>query len=244
MINPFINLYLKGLTPNPCILCNRFIKFPMLFKVASEKGADYIATGHYARIESADSIEKRAEGINNLKHLNNYFLLKKGIDEKKDQSYVLYTLGQKELERLITPLGYYRKNDVKRIASEIQLPVIKSESKEICFIEHNKYSKFIETFSNVTNRPGSVVHIKNNMVLGEHKGIYRYTIGQRKGLGIAFQEPLYVVGIDAEKNILYVGPHEFAKKRKNFLVENLKLDHSTLRKDFKSFVKIQFNYEK
>ncbi len=219
VISPFINLYLKGLTPNPCILCNRFIKFPMLFKIASEKGADYIATGHYVRIESADSIEK-AEGINNLKHLNHYLLLKKGIDEKKDQSYVLYTLGQEELKRLITPLGYYRKNDVKRIATEIQLPVIRSESKEICFIEHNKYSKFIERVSNFTNKPGSVIHIKNNVVLGKHKGIYRYTIGQRKGLGIAFREPLYVVRIDAEKNILYVGPHEFAKK-KEFLVENL-----------------------
>lgn len=219
VINPFINLYLKGLTPNPCILCNRFIKFPMLFEVAREKAANYVATGHYARIESVRNNKQREECMDKSEDLCDYFLLKKGIDEKKDQSYVLYTLGQRQLKRLITPLGYYNKKTVRMLASDIKLPVTRSESQEICFIEDRKYPKFIEKLSNFTARPGPIVNIENNEILGEHKGIHRYTIGQRKGLGISFKEPLYVIAIDALKNILYVGSQEAAKKRELWVEE-------------------------
>ncbi len=207
VIHPFINAYIKGSTPNPCVLCNRFIKFPFLLKEAEKRGAAYIATGHYARVQSAKS---RARGAGR-------FLLKKGGDRKKDQSYVLYVLTQKELKRIILPLGSYRKDDVRAKALELNLPQAKgSESQEICFIKDQNYSRFIERFTPARGKPGPIVDMSGR-VLGTHKGIYGYTIGQRKGLGISSQEPLYVVKIDTVKNTIQVGPQESAKKKEFFV---------------------------
>ncbi|MFZ6016861.1 MAG: tRNA 2-thiouridine(34) synthase MnmA [Nitrospirota bacterium] len=200
VIEPFVDAYTKGITPNPCILCNRFIKFPFLMKEAEKRGAEYIATGHYAKVEKK--------------------LLKKGVDPKKDQSYVLYVLRQEEIERLILPLGYYRKDEVRKIAKELNLPAAKRpESQEICFIEDRNYFKFIEMLSPIAGKPGPIIDITGR-VIGIHTGIYGYTIGQRKGLGISSSEPLYVVKIDALKNAIYVGSQEAAKK-KEFFVEDL-----------------------
>jgi tRNA-specific 2-thiouridylase len=230
VIKPFATSYSQGLTPNPCIMCNRLIKFKFLLEEAEKRGAEYIATGHYARVESIvnshqslvktnDQCPMTNDPSSNSEHAPRY-VLKKGIDPKKDQSYVLYILGQKELKRLLMPLGYYRKDEVRRIAREIRLPAMKSESQEICFIEDRKYFKFIQELLCVTGKPGPIVHINNGKVIGTHKGIHGYTIGQRKGLGISSREPLYVVGIDAEKNAVYVGSHESAKK-KEFFVKDL-----------------------
>lgn len=210
VIEPFVDAYISGSTPNPCVLCNRFIKFPFLLKEAGKRGAEYISTGHYARVESAQGMGQRAES----------FLLKKGLDPKKDQSYVLYVLKQEELKRLILPLGYYNKDEVRKIAQELNLPAAKrAESQELCFIEDRNYFKFIEKLSSVTGKPGPIADMTGK-VIGTHKGIHVYTIGQRKGLGISSPEPLYVVKIDAVRNTVYVGPQEAAKK-KEFFVKDL-----------------------
>jgi tRNA-specific 2-thiouridylase len=203
VIEPFVDAYSKGLTPNPCILCNRYIKFPYLLKEAKKRGAEFIATGHYARIErklTADSYQQSAS-------------LKKGIDPKKDQSYFLYVLRHEEIDRLLLPLGDHKKEDIRKIASNLRLPSAqRPESQEICFIEDRNYFKFIDKLSPLTGMQGPIMDIKGR-VLGEHKGIYHYTIGQRKGLGISSPGPLYVVRIDPTKNIVYVGSQEDAKIR-------------------------------
>lgn len=192
VIEPFIDAYNKGITPNPCILCNKYIKFPYLFKVADEKKASYVSTGHYARIYRDRS----------------QILLKKGVDPKKDQSYVLYALRKEELSRLILPLGEKTKNEVRGIARAINLPAAeRPESQEICFIEDKNYFKFLDTGIKKT---GEIIDIKTGKVVGGHGGIHLFTIGQRKRLGIAIGKPLYVVKIDALNNLVFVGQKEDA----------------------------------
>ncbi len=215
VIEPFVDAYISGSTPNPCVLCNRFIKFHFLMKEAEKRGAEYISTGHYARVEKSQKSEVRSQ-----KSDNDIVFLKKGIDQRKDQSYVLYVLRQKELKRLILPLGYYRKDEIRKIALALNLPAVKrSESQDICFIEARNYFKFIEKLSSVAGKPGPIVDMTGR-IIGTHKGIHGYTIGQRKGLGISSPEPLYVLKLDALKNIIYAGTCEAAKK-KEFFVEDL-----------------------
>jgi tRNA-specific 2-thiouridylase len=176
---------------------------------ADKRGAAYIATGHYARIQSAKSREQGAKSL----------VLKKGIDKKKDQSYVLYALTQKDLKRIIFPLGSYRKDTVKTIASSLNFSKAKRfESQEICFIKDRNYAQFIERFHSVKGNPGPIMDMSGKIV-GTHKGIYSYTIGQRKGLGISSPEPLYVVNIDTEKNTIHVGPQQSAKKKDFFVTD-------------------------
>ncbi|MFH1014847.1 MAG: tRNA 2-thiouridine(34) synthase MnmA [Nitrospirota bacterium] len=217
VIEPFVGSYTKGLTPNPCILCNRHIKFPYLLKEADRRGAEFIATGHYARavrsselrVQSSEFLDSSLVSARGGRHSS----LLKGIDPKKDQSYFLYVLRRGELERLLLPLGDYKKEDVRKIANNLGLPAAqRPESQEICFIEDRNYFKFIDNISQFTCGPGTVMDM-NEKVLGEHKGIYHYTVGQRKGLGISSQEPLYVTKIDAVKNIIYVGSKESAMMR-------------------------------
>jgi len=240
VIGPFIHAYTTGSTPNPCVLCNRFIKFPFLLKEAEKRGAEYISTGHYARVESKDS---RIQGfkwssMTSDLSLQTPKILKKGIDPKKEQSYVLYTLRQEELKRLILPLGLYRKDEVRKIAKEHNLAAAeRAESQEICFIEERNYFKFIERLSPVTVEPGPIVDM-NGKVLGTHKGIHGYTIGQRKGLGISSPEPLYVVKIDTLNNTVYAGSHEDAKKRE-FLVKNVNWILPLTSREFRATVKVR-----
>ncbi|MCI0469992.1 MAG: tRNA 2-thiouridine(34) synthase MnmA [Nitrospirae bacterium] len=192
VIEPFIDAYSKGVTPNPCILCNRYIKFPFLLKIAKEEGADYIATGHYARVENEDKI-----------------FLKKAADDKKDQSYVLYMLKEDEIRRLKLPLGYMGKSEVRGIAEALNLPAAqRPESQEICFVEDKNYFKFLENLTDA--REGTIVDIETGKILGRHKGLHLFTLGQRKRLGIATGKPLYVSKIDYRKNIVYVGSSESA----------------------------------
>jgi tRNA-specific 2-thiouridylase len=208
VIEPFVDAYLNGATPNPCILCNRHIKFPHLIKKAARRGAEFISTGHYARVEKMHS-------ENNI-----VWSLKKGVDQKKDQSYFLYVLKQEQLSRLILPLGRHTKNDVRKTAVVLKLPSAgKKESQEICFVEDGKYLRFIEERSPGSAVPGPIVDT-GGRVIGTHSGIYSYTIGQRKGMGISSPEPLYVIKIDAEQNTIYAGPREAAVKRE-FLVRDL-----------------------
>ena len=211
VIEPFIDAYTQGITPNPCILCNRHIKFPYLLKIADERGAECIATGHYAIIENsrqpAAGCQERA-------------CLKKGIDLKKDQSYVLYVLRPEELRRLLLPLGEKRKEEVRQIARELKLPAAKRpESQEICFTGDKNYRTFMHAHV-PGERGGPIIDIENKKVVGSHKGIHTYTIGQRKGLGISSPEPLYVVKIDPACHSLYVGP-KHAAKMKDFMVDEI-----------------------
>ncbi len=209
VIEPFIEAYSQGITPNPCILCNKYIKFPYLLKIADEKGADFIATGHYARVESGQGARVKGQGC----------LLKKGIDAKKDQSYVLYVLRQEELSRLKLPLGEKRKDDVREIARMLNLPAAKRpESQEICFIEDRNYFKFLEHLTE--HREGPIIDVGTGNILGTHKGLHLYTIGQRKRLGIAKGRPLFVTRIDPSKNAIYVGPRE-AAMMKEFVVKDV-----------------------
>jgi tRNA-specific 2-thiouridylase len=236
VIKPFVHAYVKGFTPNPCILCNRFIKFPFLFKEASEKNAEYISTGHYARIEKS-SLRSAISDQQKLTDTNHVFL-KKGIDPKKDQSYFLYVLQQEELGKIVLPLGYYKKNDVRKIAQDLNLSALKRpESQEICFIKEKNYFALVEELSPFEKNPGPVIDI-NGKEIGKHKGIYGYTVGQRKGLGISYPEPLYVIRIDALKNTLYVGPREAAKK-KEFLVKDLNWLYPVPSEKFRASVKVR-----
>ncbi len=194
VIANFCEEYKKGRTPNPCIRCNQYIKFGALLEKAKELGAVCIATGHYARIEY-DKDKKR-------------HLLKRGVDHKKDQSYVLYVMTQEQLKYTLMPLGEFTKEKVRQIAQELDLPVAtKPESQEICFIPDDDYPKFLQKCLPEAARPGPILD-KKGKIIGEHHGILFYTIGQRKRLGISAKEPLYVVAIDKKKNAIVVGREE------------------------------------
>lgn len=230
VITPFVHTYISGLTPNPCILCNRHIKFPYLIKEAEKRGAEYVSTGHYARVERQDSRLGESPGATRIQgakdskipsalNLQPSALLKKGVDTKKDQSYVLYILTEDILRRLILPLGDYTKNAVREIAEKLGLVAAKrAESQEICFIQERNYLTFIQKISPVEREPGPIVD-SHGKIIGTHKGIHGYTIGQRKGLGIASPEPLYVVDIDIQKNTVYAGPRDSVKKKEFYVHE-------------------------
>jgi|Deesub1362A_J573_1020465.scaffolds.fasta_scaffold00663_8 tRNA-specific 2-thiouridylase len=203
VIEEFCNSYVSGLTPNPCILCNRHIKFDFLLMKARELGAGMIATGHYARIKGPSHGSQARER----------FLLMKGQDQRKDQSYVLYVMTQEQLSKTIFPLGGLTKDRTREIAREAGLEnALRAESQEICFVGEDGYGGFIRHFSEDVLREGQVVDI-NGEVLGVHKGIAFYTVGQRKGLNIPSKEPLYVIAIDAENNRIIAGPRERAFKK-------------------------------
>ncbi|MCX8130694.1 MAG: tRNA 2-thiouridine(34) synthase MnmA [Clostridia bacterium] len=191
VINYFKDEYLKGRTPNPCIACNRHVKFDAMLKKAASMGIDYIATGHYAKIEYDDNKGR--------------YLLRKSVTDKKDQTYALYTLTQEQLSRTLMPIGDYSKERVREIAKEIGLTVAtKPDSQEICFVEDNDYGRFISENTDCKIVPGNFVDTKGN-ILGKHKGIVHYTIGQRKGLGIALGKPMFVVEINIQTNNVVLG---------------------------------------
>jgi tRNA-specific 2-thiouridylase len=202
VIQDFVAQYRRGRTPNPCIRCNQLLKFEALRRWAGELGAQAIATGHYARIA-------RANGM--------YHLLR-GVDEEKDQSYFLYTLTQDQMAQIRFPIGGLTKDQVRAKAAELALPVAdKSESQDVCFAPDGDYSRLLASHSGESAPPGKIAHV-DGRVLGTHRGIGRYTIGQRRGLGIAWREPLYVVAIDPDANRIVVGP-DSALWGKEFLVE-------------------------
>jgi tRNA-specific 2-thiouridylase len=217
VIESFCESYIKGTTPNPCILCNKYIKFDFLMKKAEELGADYIATGHYARVdERRTSSVERGTTINarRPKPEARRFLLKKGIDLKKDQSYVLYVMNQDELAKTIFPLGEFSKDKTRAIAQEIGLATAtRPESQEICFVGDDNYSDFIKGFSPDSVMPGLILDTEGK-VLGEHKGIAFYTIGQRKGLGISSPVARYVADINRDNKTIVIGSREDATRKK------------------------------
>ncbi len=227
VINYFENEYKCGKTPNPCIMCNQFIKWGELFDFACDKlGADVYATGHYA----------------DIKYENGIYKLYPAKDEHKDQLYFLYRLGQKQLSKTIFPLYHYNKSEVKQMAVDFNLPPKDSkESQDICFIQKPMTTKKYLT-DKFGSEKGDFIDILTGKKWGEHSGCYQYTIGQRKGIGIAAPYPLYVIDIDAEKNIVYVGREEDNYK-KNLTIKGINLTYPIDNSEFDAWVKIRYNME-
>jgi len=205
VIAPFVEDYAAGRTPIPCTLCNNFIKFDQFLETARQVGASRIATGHYARVER-DAAGGR-------------YLLRRGVDESKDQSYFLFGLTQEQLAHTLFPLGGLRKDEVRRMAAEMGLPVAgKSDSQEICFVPSGDYAQFVELYLRERGTPlesarGEVVSTSGER-LGEHAGVHHYTVGQRKGLGVAAGRPLYVIALEPGSQRVVVGGGEELLRRR------------------------------
>lgn len=217
VVAPFVNNYLQGKTPSPCVACNSYLKFDKLVEMTKSVGADKVATGHYARVTFD---EERGR-----------WLLMRATNRAKDQSYFLFELTQEQLSYALFPLGAMTKQETRAIAEQAGLPTAqKPESQEICFIPDGNYSRFIDRYLEEPKanplplvqiesikkpqepKPGAIVTTEGK-VLGQHTGIHRYTVGQRKGIGISAPEPLYVIKVDAEKNQVVVGSPDHLLKR-------------------------------
>jgi tRNA-specific 2-thiouridylase len=225
VIQYFADEYKAGRTPNPCVMCNQNLKFGRLIDRADQLGAEFVATGHFARIECVDLNNKetkeqsssllRSFVVNSAPR----YLLKRGRDLKKDQSYFLFSLRQDQLARAIFPLGEKTKSDTRAVARHCQLKTAdKEESMEICFVPDNNYGGFLQQANLVRKHRGEIVDL-HGQILGHHDGIEFYTIGQRKGLGITTPKPVYVVELDAENNRVVVGD-ESALDRDEFTATN------------------------
>lgn len=203
VIDRFCDDYFYGRTPNPCVLCNQVLKFEILLRRALELQADYLATGHYARILAGEtSLE-----------------LRKGLDVGKDQSYFLFTLTPEQMAHVRFPLGGMTKDEVRRHAARLDLRVAeKPESQDICFVPDGDYIRFLEERRGPGTMDGEIVHV-DGTVLGRHEGTYRYTIGQRRGLGLSWPEPLYVIAIDATNKRVVVGERHHLRVRRCTLAE-------------------------
>ena len=195
VIDNFIEEYSNQRTPNPCIECNKYMKFGAMYEKAQEMECDYIATGHYAKMEYSEKYEQ--------------YVLRKAKNLLKDQSYVLYSMPKKLLGKVLFPLGEFNsKEDVRGIAKQYNLEVAnKPDSEDICFIPDGNYKKFLEDNSDINPIEGNIVN-KRGEILGKHNGLYNYTIGQRKGLGISYKVPLFVLGFNKVKNELIVGEEQ------------------------------------
>lgn len=227
VIDYFENSYRLGETPNPCIMCNKYIKWGNLFDYAiNQLGADYIATGHYA----------------NIKNKNGFYKLYPASDEHKDQLYFLFALTQEQLAKTLFPLSCYNKDEVKKIAEKYDLPPKSAkESQDICFIKAPMTTK--KYLNNLFEpKEGLFIEKGSGKVLGKHTGFWQFTIGQRKGIGIAAPKPLYVVDIDAEENIVYVAYQEELFRKKMFLSE-IEWSYPIEKTEFEVLVKVRYNMQ-
>ncbi len=199
VLDDFVGTYLSGGTPNPCIQCNKYIKFGALLDEALRHGCEYYATGHYARVEYDESRQR---------YLLKKALLSNGEISPKDQSYVLYNLTQQQLKHIVLPLGYMEKGQVRKVAENAGLiNSHKPDSQDICFVPDGDYAAFIERYTGTLPEKGDFVS-DNGEILGCHKGIIHYTIGQRKGLGLSFGKPMFVIGKNAADNTVILGESE------------------------------------
>ena len=198
VIDYFVKEYLEGRTPNPCIACNRYVKWESLLKRSMQIGADYIATGHYARIDQLP---------------NGRYSLRTSATGAKDQTYALYNLTQEQLKRTLMPVGAYTKDEIRKKAEDLGLLVAdKPDSQDICFIPDGDYASYIEENSEKSIEPGNFV-MTDGTVVGRHKGIVHYTVGQRKGLGLSLGHPVFVLEIRPETNEVVIGTHEESLSR-------------------------------
>lgn len=226
VISYFVEEYLIGRTPNPCIACNRFIKFEELLRRASQIDAFYIATGHYANVMWNKELGR--------------FLLKRSKDNLKDQTYALYSMNQHQLEHTLLPLGNYTKMQIRTIAEKIGLAVAsKPDSQEICFVQDDNYGRFIKERTNDGLVSGNFTDINGN-ILGRHKGIPHYTIGQRKGLGISSDRPLYVIKIDTIRNAVVLGEEEQVYSSEMRVIDLNSIFYPKMDKCFNATVKVRY----
>jgi tRNA-specific 2-thiouridylase len=228
VIQYFADEYKAGRTPNPCVVCNQYLKFGRLLDRADQLGAQFLATGHFARVE------KSVDGSR--------YLLKRGRDRRKDQSYFLFALRQNQLARALFPLGEKTKGDAREVARHSLLKTAeKEESMEICFVPDNNYGGFLQSANLVRKHRGEIVDL-HGRVLGHHDGIEFYTIGQRKGLGITTPKPVYVIELDAEKNRVVVGD-DSALDRDEFTAGNCNWHpFDTLAGPIEVTAKIRYNH--
>jgi len=230
VIDCFCNEYLAGRTPNPCVVCNLKIKFGLLLEKAKSLGADYLATGHYA--------------INEYDQESKKYLLKRGTDENKDQSYFLYRLNQEILPCVLFPLGKFKKSQTRELAKKYGLKNYKKEeSQEICFIRDDNYRKFLSQHIQDTIKPGKFID-KEGKILGEHQGISFYTIGQRKGLGVSLNKRRYVIEINPRQNTITLGDDKDLYKDKLSAKDLNFISGNTLSDSIKAEVKIRYNSKK
>jgi tRNA-specific 2-thiouridylase len=230
VIEKFIHEYKNGRTPNPCIDCNKYLKYQVLFKKMSLFNMDILITGHYAKVEF-DKVAKK-------------YLLKRAMDKKKDQTYFLYMLNQEKLKKIDFPLGYYNKSEIREIARENNFTVHdKKDSQDICFVKEGRYFDFIENWTKKTFLPGNFIDVRTGKILGKHKGQIRYTIGQRKGLDIALGYPAYVVSKDIEKNSVYIGDKADLYSDKFYLDDINFIPFNYINKPLKTTVQIRHNME-
>ena len=227
VVDYFVEEYLNGRTPNPCIACNRYVKWESLLQRSLSIGADYIATGHYARI---------------VKLPNGRYTLRKSATLAKDQTYALYNLTQEQLQRTLMPVGEYSKEEIRKIAEDIQLQVAnKPDSQDICFVPDGDYAGFIEKTAGKQVQKGNFVTV-DGTVLGEHKGIIHYRVGQRKGLGLALGYPAFVLEIRPETNEVVIGTHE-ESMAKSLRAGNLNfMSIEDLAEPQRVFTKIRYNH--
>lgn len=225
VIDPFVNEYVCGRTPNPCIECNRVVKFKTFLQKALMLGFDYIATGHYGIVTQDES---------------GRYKLMRSVTDAKDQTYALYTLTQDELSHLLLPIGTMEKPLVRQYAKEHDLPVFaKPDSQDICFVKDNDYAAFVKSKGH-EEMPGNFID-KNGNVLGKHKGIYHYTIGQRKGLGIALGKPMFVTKINAATNEVTLGDNADTFENELFASDLNWISFDEPPKEFDCMAKIRYN---
>lgn len=227
VISAFINDYKNGLTPNPCLECNKYIKFGIMLDFALKNGFQKIATGHYARVEK--------EG--------NRFILKKATDISKDQSYVLYSLTQHQLSHLLLPLGGLTKTQIREKAEKSGLVnANRPDSQDICFVPHGDYASFIEKTDGFVSQKGDYVDM-NGTVLGKHEGVINYTIGQRKGLGIALGKPQFVIDKNADTNTVILGDEEHLFKTEVLVKDVNFIPFDRLEKEMKIKAKLRYRHK-
>ncbi len=228
VIDDFINCYANCRTPNPCIECNKFMKFGLMWEKAKEMGCDFIATGHYAKIEYSDEYKQNVLKVSNA--------------GKKDQSYVLWNMPKELLDHVLFPLGVFTdKSEIRKIASDAGLKVAsKPDSEDICFVPDGNYKKFLENNSSIKPKPGNIINTKGE-ILGKHTGLYNYTIGQRKGLGISHPTPLFVLGFNPLKNEVIVGEENEVYKKEIDVKEINLLLCDTIKEPIKVNVKTRYS---
>lgn len=228
VIDYFTHEYIHGRTPNPCIACNRHVKWESLLKRSLEIGADCIATGHYARIAQLE---------------NGRYAIRNSVTAKKDQTYALYNLTQEQLSHTLMPVGDYNKDEIRAIAEKIGIQVAhKPDSMEICFVPDNDYARFITRETGYVSRPGNFVDLHGN-ILGTHKGIIHYTVGQRKGLGLAMGHPVFVVAIRPETNEVVIGENDDVFSTKLYANNINLMSVDKIEEPIRARAKIRYSHE-
>ena len=226
VVTPFINEYKSGLTPNPCLECNKYIKFGKMLQIALDKGFDKIATGHYARVEKQ----------------GDRYILKKAKDLSKDQSYVLYGLTQHQLKHLLLPLGDLTKRDIREKAENAELVnANRPDSQDICFVPDGDYAAFIQKTDGFVSEAGDYIDINGN-ILGKHEGVIHYTIGQRKGLKIALGKPQFVIDKNAQSNTVILGDEEHLFKKEVLVKDVNFIPFDSLENEMRVKAKLRYRH--